>query len=225
MLTGHENRVTGPSPNTAAHEKNSVPGMLPVETAAALSLIDVARQKIELARSLGYGHILIYMTAAEKDAALDQDAFAALKDEGYRVFPGSTPDFTMFDRGDPACEVVLIKWDRPPLPAWATATKSTPSARRAKSQVREKAAATSIRSDKSSSRKKPSKRAAAKIAADAESDENDADQRGGGEDRVPKVRCQQAEGADLDHHDGRARKEADETEEEADGTIRTRRRG
>jgi len=165
MLTGHENRVTGPSPNTAAHEKNSVPGMLPVETAAALSLIDVARQKIELARSLGYGHILIYMTAAEKDAALDQDAFAALKDEGYRVFPGSTPDFTMFDRGDPACEVVLIKWDRPPLPAWATATKSTPSARRAKSQVREKAAATSIRSDKSSSRKKPSKRAAAKIAA------------------------------------------------------------
>lgn len=163
MLTTHDNRVIGPSPTTAAHENNSVPGMFPVETAAVLSQIDVARLKIALARSLGYAHVLLYMTADEKDAALDQDEFSALKDEGYRIHPGTTPDFTLFERGDPACEVILITWDRRPLPSWATTpSKSARPPQRAKSPARSKAAPVHARSDKS-----PGKRSAGRAAAKA----------------------------------------------------------
>ena len=49
------------------------------------SLIAQARRKIELQKSKGFDFALIYMTADEKDASIEHDAFAELRDEGYGV--------------------------------------------------------------------------------------------------------------------------------------------
>lgn len=88
------------------------------------SFIAQARRKIALQKSKGYSFALIYMTADEKDACIETDAFAELRDEGYSVYPGTTPDFSLFERGIAECEFVKIVWPHPDLPAWALPGKT-----------------------------------------------------------------------------------------------------
>ena len=94
------------------------------------SLIAQARRKIELQKSKGFDFALIYMTADEKDASIEHDAFAELRDEGYGVYPGTTPDYSLFERGIAACEFTKIVWPRPALPDWALPASPKPKGKR-----------------------------------------------------------------------------------------------
>jgi len=89
------------------------------------SFLAQARRKIEVQKSRGYSFALIYMTADEKDAAVENDAFADLREEGYSVYPGVTPDYTLFERGVAACEFIKIVWPQTSLPDWALPAKTS----------------------------------------------------------------------------------------------------
>jgi hypothetical protein len=80
-----------------------------------------------------------------------------------RVHPGTTPDLVKQADGVEACEIVMVAWERPPLPEWAVRAPGSGDAPAGKGKPKAKAK-TAKGQAKQPAKKKPTKPSAKKAA-------------------------------------------------------------